>query len=181
MKHPLEWTLNQVSLHRIEKAISHHPMVRTAECYLTPRHVVKVRLTQRVPILRVQTPLDTYLIDTDRKVMAAHSRVRDEVLIATGAVGVQIASGPLADFALWLQNDEYWHQRIHHVYVNNPQMIYIYLRDTTQPRVVLGNLRNYDKKLNKLRVFFQNSTPDIKEKNYTELDVRFKGQVIGRY
>lgn len=179
--YPVGKQLNEVSLHRIEKTILHHPMVRTAECYMTPRQVVKVRLTQRVPVLRIQTPLDTYLVDTDRKVMQPRASIRDEVLIATGAVGVQLASGQLADFAMWLQEDEYWHERIHHVYVHTPQMMYLYLRDAHQPRIVMGNLRNYEKKLNKLRVFFLNSTPDIKEKNFTELDVRFKGQVIGRY
>lgn len=179
--YPVGRTLNRGALHRIENAILRHPMVRTAECYLTPRHVVRVRLTQRVPVLRVQTPVDTYLIDSDRKVMQARNSVRDEVPVATGMVGVQIASGPLADFAVWLQRDEYWQERIHHVYVHSPNMVYVYLREPNAPRVVMGNLWHYDKKLNKLRVFLMNSTPDIKEKKYTELDLRFKGQVVGRY
>ena len=179
--YPVGRKLNIISLHRIEKAIAHHPMIRTAECFLTPRHEVVIRLTQRRPILRVQTPVDTYFIDSDRRVMPARSSVRDEVLIATGTVGVQIASGPLADFAEWLEEEPYWQERVHHVMVVSPKIVYLYLRDTTQQRFVMGDLRHYDKKLNKLRVFFLNSTPDIKEKNYTELDVRFHGQVIGRY
>ena len=179
--YPVGRKLNIISLHRIEKTIAHHPMVRTAECFLTTRHEVVIRLTQRQPILRVETPVDVYFIDSDRRVMQARASVRDVVLVATGTVGVQMASGPLADFAEWIADEDYWQERIHHVYVSSPQMVYLYLRDSQQPRVVMGNLRNYDKKLNKLRTFFLNTTAAMKDKNYTELDVRFHGQVIGRY
>ena len=133
--YPVGRTFNRVSLHRIENAIRRHPMVRTAECYATPRNEVKVRLSQRVPLLRVQILGGTYLIDTDRRVMQARAAVKDSVPVVTGAVGVQMASGSLADFALWLQDNPYWSARIHHIYVQSPQMVYIYLRGVNQPRV----------------------------------------------
>ena len=179
--YPVGKQLNAVALHRIEKAVLQHPMVRTAECYLTPKHIVKVRLTQRVPVLRVRTPYETFLIDTDRKVMQARSSVRDEVLLATGNIGVQIASGQLADFASWLAEQPYWQERIHHLYVQTPVMVYLYPRESQQPRVVMGAMRGYERKLKKLRTFYQNIPQEVKEKNYTEMDVRFDGQVIGRY
>ena len=177
---PVGRSINTLSLHRIEQTILRHPMVRTAECYLTPRNEVKVRLTQRIPLLRVQTPGDTYFIDTDRKVMPARPIVKDSVLLATGAVGVQIASHQLADFAEWLQDEPYWQRRIHHVYVHSPQMVYVYLKGENMPRVLLGAMSNYDSKLAKLRTFFEHGVEATKDKNYTELDLRFKGQVIGR-
>ena len=177
---PVDCSTEQIQLHKIEKAIARHPMVRTAECYMTPRNEVKVRLTQRVPLLRVQVPDNTYFIDTDRKVMQARAIVRDSVLIVTGTVGVQSASHQLADFAAWLQKEPYWQEKIHHVYVQNPQMVYLYLKGD-QPRVVLGPMRDYKRKLAKLRIFFENSAEATKDKHYTELDVRFRGQVIGRY
>ena len=73
--YPVGRTLAPAELHRIEKTIAHHPMVRTAECYVTPRNEVRIRLTQRVPLLRVQTAVETYFIDTDRRVMQARPEV----------------------------------------------------------------------------------------------------------
>jgi len=177
---PVGKALNTMSLHRIEKAIERHPMVRTAECYLTPRNEVKVRLTQRVPLLRVQTPGDAYFIDTDRKVMQARAAVRDTVLIVTGAVGVQIASNQLANFALWLQDTPFWQKRIHHVFVQSPQTIYVYQKGN-QPRILIGSMRDYERKMKKMRTFYENAADIIQDKNYAEYDVRFSGQVIGRY
>ena len=178
---PVGKQMNIVSLHRIEQAMERHPMVRTAECYLTPRNEMKIRLTQRVPLLRVQTANEIYLIDTDRKVMQARAVVRDSVLVVTGAIGVKMASTQLADFAEWLEEEPYWSTRINHLHVQNPQMIYIYLRDKKQPRVLLGNLHGYESKLSKLRTFLAHSAQATKDKNYTEYDLRIRGQVIGRY
>ena len=180
--YPVGRKLNIVSLQRIENAIKRHPMVRTAECYLTPRQVVRIKLTQRVPILHVQTALENYFIDSDRKVMPARNAIRDKVLLVTGTVGVQTAAGIMTDFALWLEEEPYWQEHIHHVELKSPQMVYVYYRDNGRiDKAVLGAMRNYDRKLRKFRTFLQNRPLDIQEKNYTEYDLRFKGQVIGRY
>ena len=178
--YPVGQPTNILSLHRIEQTILHHPMVRTAECYMTPRQQMRIRLTQRVPLLRVQTPSESFLIDTDRRVMEARVAVKDSVLTAKGAVGVQIASNQLADFALWVQSHRYWREQIDYLYVQSPQMVYLYLKGE-RPRVVLGRISGYERKLRKLRTFLEESPEEVLTKEYKEYDVRFRGQVIGRY
>lgn len=182
--YPLGRKLNLVSLHRIEQAIKAHPMVRTAECYLTPRNEVRVQITQRVPMLRVQTHADTWFVDTDRRVMQARAAVKDSVLLVTGNVGPQMAVGQMADFAEWLQDHRYWRTRVHHLYVQSPFMLYLYLKDDAgkmqSTRIVLGAMNGFERKLRKMRTFMENAGPAIEGKNYTEYDLRFRGQVIGR-
>ena len=178
-QYPVGKALRNISLQGIERTIRAHDLVRTTECYLTPRREVRVRLTQRVPLLRVVTASDTYLIDENRQVMPAKAVVKDSVLVVRGAVGVQIASGALGDFAEWLQTNKYWRERVRYVYVQSPQLIYLYLRGGL-PRVVLGNMQGYERKLAKLRMFLDEGTEAMAGKKYTELDVRFRGQVVGR-
>ena len=183
--HPVGKALNSLSLHRIERAVAQHPMVRTAECYLTPRNEVRVTLTQRVPVLRVQTMNETYLIDTDRRVMQARATVRDQVPLVTGTVGIQMATNQLADFAEWLKGNAYWRARIHHLQVKAPHMVYIYLKDENgtvrSERVLLGSLNDYERKLAKLRIFLENGSEATQNQQYSEIDLRFHGQVIGRH
>ncbi|MBQ7632312.1 MAG: cell division protein FtsQ [Paludibacteraceae bacterium] len=175
--YPVGRTIDRSLLHRIEKQVLHHPMVRTAECYLTPRNEVRVRLSQRVPLLRVQTPGDAYLIDTDRRVMEARGTVMDSVLLVTGAVGIQAAAKQIADFAEWLPTDDYWRERIHRLHMQTPQNAIVFVNGQ---RVMMGPISGYERKLRKLQTFYENSPEEVKEKNYNELDIRFKGQVIGR-
>ncbi|MBR0195846.1 MAG: hypothetical protein IJQ32_06385 [Paludibacteraceae bacterium] len=178
--YPVGRPIDRISLHRIEKAVAHHPMVRTAECYLTPRNEVHVRLTQRIPLLRVQVATDSYFVDTDRRVMPVRAAVQDEVLLVTGNAGIQLASGALANFAIWLQDNSYWRNRIKRVHVVNPHMLVLHMSDAQIPPVVLGNLTGYNRKLTKLRTFLEDGTEETAGKAYTELDIRFHGQVIGR-
>lgn len=178
--YPVGRALDRVSLHRIEKTVAHHPMVRTAECYLTPRNEVHIRLTQRVPLLRVQGANDSYFVDTDRRVMPVRAAVRDEVLLVTGNTGIQLASGDLADFAMWLQEDAYWRTRIRRVHVLHPYKLVLHMTDTQLPPVVMGSLTAYENKLKKLRTFLENGAEATAGKQYTELDIRYNGQVIGR-
>lgn len=179
--YPVGQLIDRGRLHRIEQTVLHHPMVRTAECYTTPQGVIYVRLSQRVPLVRVLMPGDAYLIDTDRRVMPVRAAVKDSVLVATGAVGPHIASHQIADFAEWLQDEPYWRARVHHLHVQSPQMVYLYLRGANQPRIVLGNMSRYDRKLAKMRTFMENSAEAVRDKHYIEYDLRFHGQVIGRY
>lgn len=178
--YPVGRPLNLISLYRIEQAVARHPMVRRAECYLTPRNEVRVRLTQRVPLLRVQVTGDSYLIDTDRRVMQARAAVQDPVPVVTGNATVQMASGPLADFAKWLQGNSYWKPRIRRIHVDNPHMLLLYMKDSQAPRVVLGELSGYTRKLRKLRTFIEDGAEATAGKSYDVLDIRFRGQVIGR-
>ena len=99
--YPVNRVVAPTTLHRIEKTIAQHPMVRTAQCYITPRGEMRIRITQRVPILRVQTAIELYFIDSDRRVMPSRESIKDRVPVVTGNVGVTMASHSLADFALW--------------------------------------------------------------------------------
>ena len=121
--YPVDRVVAPTTLHHIEKTIAQHPMVRTAQCYITPRGEMRIRITQK---------------------------------------------------------NDYWRARIHHIQVQNPQLVYLHLRGEAMPRVVLGSMRGYEQKLNKLRVFLENGSEATKDKQYREIDLRFKGQVIGR-
>ena len=116
--------------------------------------------------------------------MEVRTSVRDKVLVVTGMVGVQMASGAIANFAEWLHRNDYWRLRVHHLQVQNPQMVFLYLRneqgEMRNERVVLGPIKGYESKLNKLRIFLENGEDATRDKHYSELDLRFKGQVIGR-
>ncbi len=177
--HTVNVPIEEVDLQAIENTVRTHPMVRTAECYLTPRSVVRITLTQRIPLLRVTTATDSYYIDTDRKPMPVRSTITTPVLNVRGNVGRQMATTTLADFAEWLQDHRYWRERVSYVQVKNPQEIYI-IQSHRQGDILLGNMDNYAHKLNKARTFYEQGGDTLGSKPYREIDVRYTGQVIGR-
>lgn len=178
--YPVEKPLSTVALYRMEQIISHHPMIRKAECFLTPKNIVRVQITQRVPLLRVQKQGEIYFIDTERHKMEMRASITDKVLIVQGAVSEELASTELADFAKWLKTNKYWRERVKYVDMKTPKMMHIYLNDPQQPRIIVGEIDGFKTKLAKLRTFFDNGAEATQDKHYTELDLRFKDQVIGR-
>ncbi len=176
-QYPVGAYMARVPAQRIEETLKHHPMVRTCECYKTSDGVVHVNLTQRVPLVRIVTAGESYFIDTDRKRMPIRATVTTPVLPITGDVSPRRAAGELSDFAEWLQKQPYWSGRIARLHVSNPKMIHLIQSDSLAT-IVMGEMNDYTAKLGKLQHWYEaGKTLDLNQ--YTSLDVRYKGQVIG--
>ena len=178
--YPVGKRINSVLTDSIERTLEHHPMIRTAECYLTTDDNMRILLTQRVPVVKVSTETETYYVDTDHRLMPARAAITTPTLVVSGRVGPRMASEEIADFAIWLQSNKYWRERIKHIDVRSKRDIVLLRQDihgTLMP-VRLGELHDYEKKLDKLRIFMENEVPD--QPQYREIDLRYKDQVIGR-
>lgn len=175
--YPVGKNLQRVETQRIEDQILKHDLVRTCECYEIQNGRICVELTQRVPLLRVVTAGETYFVDTDRKLMPVHPDVRAAVLPATGNVSRRMAREQLSDFAEWLQQDAFWRKRISRVHVQGPHSILL-KQTNNEAEIILGDWNDYAQKLNKLRLWYERSAV-IEKPTYQQLDIRFRGQVIG--
>ena len=178
--YPVGKPLSHIPLQRIEDIVRTNPMVRTAECYADPTGEVRVRLTQRQPLLKVITADDGYIVDTDRKRMPLRESITDTMPVVTGRVGQQMAMTSVADFAEWLQDNSYWCTRIKYIEVCNPHYVRLLPADPDKEIIVLGDLDGYRAKLRKLRTYYENGGAQIGNGKYKELDLRFSGQVVGR-
>ncbi len=172
--------LNRISLQAIENAVATHPMVRCCECYATPQGEVRIRLSQRIPLLRVATAAEVYYIDTDHKRMPVRESVKADVLVVSGMVGEQAARTTYADFAEWLQGNTYWRQTIRQVVVQTPQQIVLLQQGAHTERIVLGPMAGYEQKLHKLRTYYERTAHAVDLPTYKELDIRYQGQVVAR-
>lgn len=178
--YPIGKPLSQVSLQRIEDVVQTNPMVRTAQCYTNPQGEVNIRLAQRKPLLKVITTDDSYIVDTDRKRMPIRESIQDTMLVVSGRVGQQMATGQIADFAKWWQDNAYWRARIKYMEVQTPHYIRLLPANPEAEMVVLGDLNGYRDKLRKLRIYYENEGNKLGQGKYKELDLRFDGQVVGR-
>ncbi len=177
--YPIGKSPSTISTQGIETAINQHSMVRTAECYTSPNGDVQVVLTQRVPVLRVLTAAESYLVDTDHLRMPVRESVRDTLLLAEGNIGERMATQELVSFAEWLRNNRYWRYRISKIRVRTPR--YIELIQPGDATIIIGGLTDYEQQLDKLQTLQQEGLSRMPEHRvYREWDLRYAGQVIGR-
>ena len=176
--YPVGEYLHRINLQHMENLIRQHPMVRTAECYTAEDGTARIRVTQRVPLLKVVTADEAYYIDTDRRKMPMRASIHDTVLVAMGEVGFEMASTVLADFAEWVQEDDYWHQRIEAIDVRLPKQVCIKQKGK-QEDLLIGDFTGFEGKLEKAAVFYRR-TANIEKPRYRTLDLRYRGQVVAR-
>lgn len=171
---------DEVSCQEIEQCLLQHDMIRTAECYKTSTGDVCVRLTQRVPMLYVTTAEGSYYVDTDCRVMPVRSSIEVSVPIFKGNVSQRAATEEYFDFVCWLQDDSYWSQRITQVHVRNPKQ-HVLKQRHVEGDILLGELQGYEQKMERLRKLYVKGFDKIGYKSYKEYDLRYQGQVVGRY
>ena len=176
--YPVGEYLHRINLQHMENIIRQHPMVRTAECYTAEDGTARIRVTQRVPLLKVVTADEAYYIDTDRRKMPLRSSIHDTVPVAMGKVGFEMASTVLADFAEWVQEDDYWRARIEAIDVRLPKQVCI-KQNGKQEDLMIGDLMGYEGKLEKAATFYRH-TANIERPRYRTLDLRYRGQVVAR-
>ena len=168
---------NAVLTQAIETCVQGHPMVKRAQCFVTNRGQVRVKLIQRVPVLGVRTDGCSYYIDEDHLRMPTSARITTPVIWAVGKIDETLAKTVLTDMVEWLKGDAYWEDRIERMEVKSNQ--YIVLVDTSGLRIIVGDGQQFESRMNKLRVF-EEQMKRVGGKTYKELDLRYKDQVIGR-
>ena len=163
----------------IELLLLKHEMIRTASCYKTPFGAVRIRVTQRVPVLCVKTAEGNYLVDADRRVMPYRSGMKVDVPVFTGSISQRAATEEYFDFVQWLQDNSYWGERIRDVYVRNPKLVVLSQKDYSA-KIVLGKLEGYEDKLARLRSLYKKGFDVLGYPECRELDLRYAGQVVRR-
>ena len=177
--YPQGLLMNQIDCQAIEQCLQDHDMVRNAECYKSPLGVVRVEVTQRVPVLCVMTAEGCYYVDSDREVMPARKSVDVDLPVFRGAVSERAAKDEYYDCVEWLQGNHYWRELISDVYVQHPRYLLLTQRGQ-KAKIVLGALDGYADKLARLRKLYTHGLDEREHPDYREYDLRFEGQVVGR-
>lgn len=175
----LGFEMEGVSCINIEECLSTHDMIRTVNCYKTPFNSVRVKVTQRQPVLKVKSGNVTYYVDSDRKVMPYKSSIAVEVPTFTGAVGENMATSEYYDFVKWLQSNPYWGKRIHEIHVHHPKYLILTQQDY-DAKIILGELHGYEEKLARLEKLYTKGFDIMGYPQCKELDLRFNGQIVRR-
>ena len=177
-------SMAEIPYQAIEEALKAHPMIRTAQCYGTPKGVLYVEVEQRQPLFTVVTENETYWVDTEHEVMPYRgtkdksTMYEGELLRVKGVVTKTMACRELAELVEWIYGSDYWRDKIERVQVKGPQDIR--LKQRNGMTLLIGKPERLAQKMHKLEVFYEKTSFPQDSVPYRELDVRYKGQVVGR-
>ena len=159
----------------LEAKLDAHAMISDADVYLTLDGVVGATVKQRKPLGRVQAQKPFY-IDEEGSVMPLSSNYSARVPLIEGVSQVQI--GEVYPLLKFLEEDQLLAKQVVGI-----------SRDTSgnyslTPRVLnynisLGKIKDLRSKFANYKAFYQKAIKDNSLSAYKNIDLRFKGQVVG--
>jgi cell division protein FtsQ len=196
----VETALQNIDLHKLEKALNAHPAIENSEVNYNMRGEVSVKVTQRVPIVRVITASgEGYYIDRQNRLMPLNDNYSARVLIASGFINDSYATcysfsvdqikanetfrnvsmlDNILDVATKINADTLLSNLIHQIYINKEKEIELFPA-VGQHRIVLGSTELLDEKLNKLKLFYSRGLNKTNSWNkYSTLNLKYKNLVV---
>lgn len=169
-------SLRDINMEKMEQCLLEHPAIRVAKCYYSPSGVVLVDVYQQEPLFRVMG-LHSYFVNKEGCRMP---------LFANNAVYVPIVSGAVNDsnlcqirsFVEFLNNDEFWGAQVEQIHLLPNGELELTTR-VGNHQLMLGTFDDYEKRLKKMKIFYEKAFDVLDWNAYKKFDLRYKNQVIG--
>ncbi len=178
--------IGDIDLSRLERMIESNPYVADAEVYVDALSTLQVRVEQRVPVLRIMNSSGvSYYTDAQGNKMPLHPNFTARVIVAAGQViasdriGDTLGKKQLSDLVFLTENilsDEFFSHLIEQIWVDENQEIHI-VPMIAQQDVLIGTVNDAKTKLQNLKSFYT-KTDACRLNNYSQLNLKFKNQVV---
>jgi len=180
---------SSIDIERVERVLEKDPFVLEADAFLDAENNIQISIAQRIPVLRILDKLGVhYYLDKMGKRLPLSKNYTARVLIATGNIPpfipdfsereqhllkatFELAQKILANEFLWAMVEQ--------IYVNNKNE-FILIPKLGKQKIYLGNIDNINDKLENLNLFYQKGIANTGWEKYEAIDLRYKGQVVGK-
>lgn len=179
--YPKGMRMKDVDTKKIEETIKSNDFISKVECYKSANGKMCIEVEQRTPVCAVfPDGKDGYFVDGTGKLIPNRNYVAN-LVVASGDIDDKFASTKLAEFGLFLQAEEFWNNQIEQIYVQKNQkgerVVELIPRVGDQV-IYLGALEDYEKKLQKLRTFYEKAIGKVGWQKYARVNLEYASQII---
>ena len=175
--YPLNKKNSEINTHQIEEALLKNDIIGSVEVVQSVSGKITIKIWQRMPVLRVFSANGNYFVDKEGMIIPSLPGQAIFVPVASGNIEKSFAVSELYKFALYLQNDSFWNDLITQIYVRSTKDVEIVPRIGNQ-RILMGSLDDFEKKLGKLRKFYEQVIPKMGWEKYSVINLKYKNQIV---
>ena len=189
--YPLNRQLSSIEPRKIEEALKVGPFVDTAQCYITENGHINVRISQRMPIIRIKNNKgEDYYLDDNGGILP-NSKYTSDLIIATGDISKWFAHFAITPMAKAINKSEFWLNQIEQINVRPDRGIelvprvgnhIIFIGYLPIRRNKAANDKGIDefvtKKLERTEKFYRYGLSQAGWNKYSYIDVEFDNQII---
>lgn len=179
--YPKGMLMKDVDTEKIEEIIRKNEFISQVECYKSANGKLCVTVKQRVPVIFViPDGKDGYFVDAQGNIIPNHNAATN-LVVASGNIDEKYASKSLAEFGQFLQTDAFWNNQIEQIYVmkdrKGKHVVELVPRVGDQI-IYLGALEDYQKKLGKLKIFYEKAVGTVGWRKYARVNLEYSNQII---
>lgn len=176
----------RIDLKEIEKRAESNAYIQEAQAFKDHKGNLLVDVYIARPIARViqQGKKDLYISDLGYLIETS-GRYTSRVPLISGAyvdhfrenLKKDIQQKNLFEFLMYIHNDEFWKAQVSQLEIDGEGDIILYPQVTRQ-LVHFGNVQGWEKKLTKLKIFYDKILPFKGWNTYTKVNLKYDNQII---
>ncbi|WP_238785098.1 cell division protein FtsQ/DivIB [Blattabacterium cuenoti] len=174
----IEKKIGQLCILRMEKKLNNYPFVKRSEVFLSVDGTLNIKIWQKEPILRIRNGNQEYYLTKDAEVLELSPFYSSKVILAKGPFSKK-EKKYLADLVKFINSDELLKNQIISIKKNDYNS-FILIPKIGNHHIILGNIKDFKNKLNKLKAFYKQYLNKIDTNQYKSIDLQYKDQVVAK-
>jgi len=174
---PIGKDLATINTAEIVEKLKENRFIKRSECFKTVDGIVRIKVYQRIPVLRVFSTKGNYYIDNEGEKIPVPENFAAYVPLASGYIDDEYAKNQLFEFAMFLMQDKFWNSQIKQIYVAQNGDVEL-TPAVGKHQIILGKIENYKENLEKLQLFYEKGLSKMGWNKYSVINLKFKNQVV---
>ena len=186
---PVGKKVQDIDMAEIEHTLLKNTFITSVDCYASNNGMdvgtaaVYVKIKQIVPVILVYDAHgEKHYVDPQGNVIDTDTLYARNMLVANGEISRSYMVSDIAQFAQYVKQDPFWDNQIEQVYVEfdkNKERVVTLIPRVGDQKIYLGAMDGYDKKLERLRKFYERGLSVVGWKKYSVLNLEYDNQVVG--
>jgi len=175
------YPLGDINTREMEEILEENAYIRDAEVSTDITGTLEVRITQRVPLVRIM-PRNSrgFYLDTEGKVMPLSEQFTPHIMLLSGYLsgvdeGEELEG--IYHFCSHVSDHPFWSDQIVQIYRNQVGE-YELIPRVGAHQILFGDMDHWEKKLRNLEMLYQQGFPVYGWNNYGVINLKYTNQVI---
>lgn len=169
-------TLGSLDVAKVEKYLDENAFVQKSHVFKEVDGGLNILIQQKKPILRINTIADEYYLSEDLRPIPLSNLYSSEVLLVAGDIIDEDYLG-LSQLSEYIKADNLLKKHIIAVKKVSPNS-FILLVNKGEYIIEFGELENFEKKFDKLKLFYDQYLGEVGLNYYETISLKFKNQIV---
>ncbi|WP_185864677.1 cell division protein FtsQ/DivIB [Blattabacterium cuenoti] len=174
----IEKKIGQLCILEMENKLNNYHFIKKSEVFLNVDGTLNIEILQKEPILRIKNGDREYYLTKDAEDLELSSFYSSNVILAKGYFSKKEKKF-LANLVKFIVNDDLLKNQIISIKKNNINE-FILIPKIGNHNIILGNIKDFKNKLNKLKAFYKQYLNKIDINQYKSIDLQYKDQVVAK-